>query len=128
MGTDESIIFENEVNTMNEKVKMHDYCNYKKSSLITQHGYGILTDQRFIFSKHSLVKCIVMGELIDVTKANYEFDIPLCNIHSITKRGNSFNKNILVIKLGQGDVYKFSVNHYSIWENAFKDVMEGVRC
>ena len=113
---------------MNEKVKIHDFCNYIKNSLVTQQGYGTLTNQRFIFSKHSLVKCIVMDELIDVTKANYDFDIPLCNIHSISKGRHGFNKNILVIKLNQGDVYKFSVNHYSIWETAFKDVMEGVEC
>ena len=111
---------------MNEKVKMYDNCIYYKNALINQHGYAILTDQRFIFSKHSLAKCIVWDELINVTKANYEFDIPLCNIQSISRKRYGFNKNVMAIKLAHGEIYKFSVNDYSTWEAAFKEVMEGV--
>ena len=55
-------------------------CNRVKSKLFVQNGHGLLTNKRFIYSKHSFAKIAVMGVLVNLTKGSYDFDIPISDI------------------------------------------------
>lgn len=62
----------------------------------------MLTNQRFIYSKHSFGKTAVMGAWVNLTKGSYEFDLPICEIKHIEEVKRLFDK-ILVIHTKNGE-------------------------
>ena len=60
---------------MDEKIIIQGICNHIKGALV-ENGHGMLTNQRFIYSKHSLAKIAAMGVLVNLTQGSYEFEIP----------------------------------------------------
>ena len=62
----------------------------------------MLTNQRFIYSKHSFDKTAVMGAWVNLTKGSFEFDLPICEIKHIEEVKRLFDK-ILVIHTKNGE-------------------------
>ena len=104
---------------MQEKIVMEGLCNHIKGTFNVQNGRGILTNQRFIYSRHKLSKIIAIGALVNLTQGDYEFEIPISDI----KQG--FSSNVLVVETKGGDSYKFAVAKYIEWEIAFNNVLAG---
>ena len=111
---------------MEEKIIMEGLANRIKSKLYVQNGHGILTNQRFIYSKHSLAKIATMGILVNLTKGDYEFDIPISGIKEITRGKHGFSKNVLVVTKKDGEAYKFAVTKYIEWEIAFNNILSNI--
>lgn len=110
---------------MEEKVLMEGLCNRIKSKIFVENGHGMLTNQRFIYSKHSFAKLAVMGVLANLTKGNYEFDIPISEINSVTRGKHGLSNSIIVIITKNKEEYKFAVTKYIDWEIAFKNALNG---
>ena len=108
---------------MEEKIIKEGLANRVKSTFNVQNGHGILTNQRFIYSKHSIAKLATMGILVNLTKGDYEFDIPINEIKEVTRGKQGFSKNVLVITKKNGDSFKFAVTKYMEWEIAFKNLL-----
>ncbi len=110
---------------MQEKIIMEGLCNRVKSTFNVQNGRGILTNQRFIYSRHKLSKIIAIGALVNLTQGDYEFEIPISDINSVTRGKQGFSSNVLVIETKSGVSYKFAVTKYIEWEIAFNNVLAG---
>lgn len=110
---------------MQEKIIMEGLCNRVKSTFNVQNGRGILTNQRFIYSRHKLSKIIAIGALVNLTQGDYEFEIPISDINSFTRGKQGFSSNVLVIETKSGVSYKFAVTKYIEWEIAFNNVLAG---
>lgn len=110
---------------MQEKIIMEGLCNRVKSTFNVQNGRGILTNQRFIYSRHKLSKIIAIGALVNLTQGDYEFEIPISDIKSVTRGKQGFSSNVLVIETKSGASYKFAVTKYIEWEIAFNNVLAG---
>ena len=110
---------------MEEKIVMEGLANRVKSTFNVQNGRGILTNRRFIYSRHKLSKIIAIGALVNLTQGDYEFEIPLEDIKGISRGKQGFSNNVLVIETKAGDVYKFAVTKYLEWEIAFNNVLAG---
>jgi len=108
-----------------EKIVMEGLANRVKSTFNVQNGRGILTNRRFIYSRHKLSKIIAIGALVNLTQGDYEFEIPLEYIKGISRGKQGFSSNVLVIETKAGDVYKFAVTKYLEWEIAFNNVLAG---
>jgi hypothetical protein len=108
-----------------EKIIMEGLCNRVKSTFNVQNGRGILTNQRFIYSRHKLSKIIAIGALVNLTQGDYEFEIPISDINSVTRGKQGFSSNVLVIETKSGVSYKFAVTKYIEWEIAFNNVLAG---
>ncbi|MGI6498065.1 MAG: hypothetical protein ACOX0U_04475 [Oscillospiraceae bacterium] len=108
---------------MQEKILMEGLCNRVKSKFNVQNGRGILTDKRFIYSRHKLSKVIAIGALVNLTQGDYEFEIPLSDIKGISRGKQGFSSNVLVIETKAGDSYKFAVTKYLEWEIVFNNVL-----
>ncbi len=68
-------------NDSNEEIVIKEgLCNRVKSRLFVENGHGLLTNKRFIYSKHSLAKIALIDVLVNLTKGDYDFDIPVDNI------------------------------------------------
>ncbi len=72
---------------MQETIILQGVCNRIKGAFV-ENGHAMLTNQRFIYSKHSFAKIAVMGALVNLTKGDFDFDIPIADITDIeeTKR------------------------------------------
>lgn len=110
---------------MQEKIVMEGLANRVKGTFNVQNGRGILTNRRFIYSRHKLSKIIAIGALVNLTHGDYEFDIPLENIKSVFRGKHGFSSNVLAIETKDGEVYKFAVTKYLEWEIAFNNVLAG---
>lgn len=110
---------------MEEKIVMEGLANRVKSTFNVQNGRGILTNRRFIYSRHKLSKIIAIGALVNLTQGDYEFEIRLEDIKGISRGKQGFSSNVLVIETKAGDVYKFAVTKYLEWEIAFNNVLAG---
>jgi hypothetical protein len=108
-----------------EKIVMEGLCNRVKSAFNVQNGRGILTNQRFIYSRHKLSKIIAIGALVNLTQGDYEFEIPISDIKGISRGKQGLSSNVLVIETKGGDSYKFAVAKYIEWEIAFNNVLVG---
>jgi hypothetical protein len=104
---------------------MEGLANRVKSTFNVQNGRGILTNRRFIYSRHKLSKIIAIGALVNLTQGDYEFEMPLEDIKSISRGKQGFSNNVLVIETKAGEVYKFAVTKYLEWEIAFNNVLAG---
>lgn len=74
---------------MEEKIIIQGTCNRIKGAFV-ENGHAMLTNQRFIYSKHSLAKIAAMGVLVNLTQGSYEFDIPISEIKDVQER-NGFS-------------------------------------
>lgn len=98
-----------------ETILMKGLCNRVKSPLLVQNGNAILTNQRFIYLKHSLAKTIVIGAFINLTEGSYDFDIPLSNISNIEDGRQGISKTI-IINTKNGERYNFYVTNREEWK------------
>jgi hypothetical protein len=110
---------------MQEKIIMEGLANRVKGAFNVQNGRGILTNRRFIYSRHKLSKIIAIGALVNLTQGDYEFEIPLEDIKGVSRGKHGFSNNVLVIETKAGEVYKFAVTKYLEWEIAFNNVLAG---
>ena len=105
---------------MQETIIIEGICNRIKGAFV-ENGHGMLTNQRFIYSKHSLAKMAVMGVLVNLTKGSFDFDIPISNIISIEESKRLFDK-ILVIKTSDSE-YKFYFTKLENWKISFQNLL-----
>lgn len=101
--------------TVSEIILMKGLCNRGKSPLFVQNGNAILTNQRFIYLKHSLAKTIAIGAFINLTEGSYDFDIPLSNISNIEDGRQGISKTI-IINTKNGERYNFYVTNREEWK------------
>lgn len=114
------------VNRESEKpeiVLMQGLCNHVKNALLVKNGNGMLTNHRFIYLKHSLIKILVVGALVNLTKGSFEFDIPLDNISSIEDGRQGISKTI-VINTKDGKRYNFYFTNREEWKIKLQSAIE----
>lgn len=97
-------------------------CNRVKSKLYVQNGHGILTNKRFIYSKHSFGKIAVMGVLVNLTKGSFDFDIPISEISGIRDGRQGVSKTI-IISTNSGDEYNFYFSDRERWIIEFNNLI-----
>lgn len=114
---------------MQEDIILEGMCNRIKGAF-AENGHAMLTNQRFVYSKYSLVKLAVVGillnnfmmnSLMNHTKGDFDFDIPLVDIIGIEERKRLFHK-ILIIKTTETE-YKFFFTKLECWESALNNVI-----
>ena len=108
---------------MDEKIIIQGICNHIKGDLV-ENGHGMLTNQRFIYSKHSLAKIAAMGVLVNLTQGSYEFEIPLSNISSVHEKKRLFSKVVLITTFS-GEEYTFYFSKLMEWKIAFSNLLPG---
>jgi len=106
---------------MEEKIIIQGTCNRIKGAMV-QNGHGTLTNQRFIYSKHGLAKIALMGLLVNLTQGDYEFDIPVSDIVSVTEKKRLFDKT-LVITTNSGTEYQFYFTKRMEWQIALSNAI-----
>ena len=110
-------------NSDKEIVIKEGLCNRIKGKLFVENGHGLLTNKRFIYSKHSLAKIAVMGVLVNLTKGDYEFDIPVDNISHIKEGRQGFSKTIIVCTK-TGEEFNFYFTDKLKWEIEFQNLIK----
>lgn len=75
---------------MHEAIISQGVCNRIKGAFV-ENGHAMLTNQRFIYSKHSFAKIAVMGALVNLTKGDFDFDIPIAGCRT----GLCFSSSII---------------------------------
>ncbi len=61
-----------------------------------ENGHAMLTNQRFIYSKHSFVKIAAMGVLVNLTRGDFDFDIPIADITDIKEATRPMSKVLAI--------------------------------
>ena len=89
---------------MQETIILQGVCNRIKGAFV-ENGHAMLTNQRFIYSKHSFAKIAVMGALVNLTKGDFDFDIPIADITDIEETKRLMSK-VLVIRTQDAE-YRF---------------------
>ena len=108
---------------MEEKILMEGITN-QVAGLVVKNGHGILTTKRFIYSKHSMAKIMVMGVLVNATKGSYEYDIPLEDIATATADRFRLGHALTITKK-DGTVIKYGIAKPKEWQAAFDKAMAG---
>lgn len=106
---------------MQETIILQGVCNRIKGAFV-ENGHAMLTNQRFIYSKHSFAKIAVMGALVNLTKGDFDFDIPIAAIIEIEETKRLMSK-VLVIRTQDAE-YKFFFTKLEEWKIAFSNVRE----
>lgn len=106
---------------MHETIILQGVCNRIKGAFV-ENGHAMLTNQRFIYSKHSFAKIAVMGALVNLTKGDFDFDIPIAAITEIEATKRLMSK-VLVIRTKDAE-YKFFFTKLEEWKIAFSNVRE----
>ena len=106
---------------MQETIILQGVCNRIKGAFV-ENGHAMLTNQRFIYSKHSFASIAVMGALVNLTKGDYDFDIPIAAITEIEETKRLMSK-VLLIRT-QDTEYKFFFTKLEEWKIAFSNVRE----
>lgn len=106
---------------MQETIILQGVCNRIKGAFV-ENGHAMLTNQRFIYSKHSFAKIAMMGALVNLTKGDFDFDIPIAAITEIEETKRLMSK-VLVIRT-QDTEYKFFFTKLEEWKIAFSNVRE----
>lgn len=107
-----------------EKVIMNGLCNQCINSFV-ENGKAILTNKRFIYYKHKLSKMIAIGVLVNLTKGDYEFDIPLSEISSLSTGRQGISKT-LIINTKSGKSYNFYVRKRKEWEESINKLLNSL--
>lgn len=110
---------------MEEKVLMEGLCKPFKNKIAVHTGKGILTNKRFIFCKHSVAKTLAIGVLVNFTKGDFEYDIPMENIKEFKIISKGILGNILNISLKDGSEKNYGILKAIDWEIAFKNALNG---
>lgn len=105
-----------------EIVLKEGLCNRIKSKLFVENGHGLLTNKRFIYSKHSLAKMSVMGVLVNATKGDYNFEIPIKDISGIKEGRQGISKTIIICTRS-GEEFNFYFNDKLKWEIEFNNLI-----
>lgn len=106
-----------------EIVLKEGLCNRIKSKLFVENGHGLLTNKRFIYSKHSLAQIAVMGVLVNATKGDYDFEIPVESITGIREGRQGISKTIIICTK-TGEEFNFYFNDMLKWEIEFKNLIK----
>lgn len=106
---------------MEEKILIQGVCNRIKSAFV-ENGHGMLTNKRFIYSKHSLTKIAAMGVLVNLTRGDFDFDIQMSNIKEVSERKRLFQR-ILVVTTFSGDEYSFYFSKIEEWKIHFDNLL-----
>lgn len=106
---------------MQETIILQGVCNRIKGAFV-ENGHAMLTNQRFIYSKHSFAKIAVMGALVNLTKGDFDFDIPIADITDIEETKRLMSK-VLVIRTQDAE-YRFFFTKLEEWKIAFSNVRE----
>lgn len=106
---------------MQETIILEGICNRIKGAFV-ENGHAMLTNQRFIYSKHSFAKIAVMGALVNLTKGDFDFDIPIADITDIKETKRLMSK-ILVISTKDAE-YKFYFTKLEHWKIEFNNLIQ----
>lgn len=106
-----------------EIIIIQGLCNRVKNPLFVQNGNAILTNKRFIYLKHSLAKVLAAGVLVNLTKGNYDFDIPIKEISSIEDGRQGVSKTI-IINTKSGERYNFYFTKREEWKIHLQNAMK----
>lgn len=106
---------------MEEKIIIQGVCNRIKGAFV-ENGHAMLTNKRFIYSKHGFAKILAMGLFVNLTQGSYEFDIPMESITNIVEKKRFFDK-ILVISTPKED-YTFYFTKLMEWKIAFSNATQ----
>lgn len=109
-----------------EKVIMEGLCNRVKNKLYVQNGKALLTNHRFIYLKHTLIKTIAVGILVNLTSGDFDFDIPLTEILSIEDGRQGLSKTI-IINTKSGEMYNFYFTKREEWKIAIQSAMQSIK-
>lgn len=104
---------------MEEKILIEGLCNRVKGAFV-ENGHAMLTNKRFIYSKHSLTKIAAMGVLVNLTKGDFDFEIKIEDIKEVSEAKRLFDK-ILVVSTMSGDEYKFFFTKLEEWKIHFNN-------
>ena len=111
---------------MEEKILVEGVANpLSKHGFALKNGHGILTNKRFIFCKHSLAKTLTIGILINLTKGDYEYDIPVDEIERAEIINKGIRGNVLCIYSNNGDIHKYAILKALDWKIAFSNALSG---
>ncbi|MCC2242611.1 SHOCT domain-containing protein [Roseburia sp. CLA-AA-H204] len=106
---------------MEEKILIEGLCNRVKGAFV-ENGHAVLTNKRFIYSKHSLTKIAAMGVLVNLTKGDFDFEIKIEDIKEVSEAKRLFDK-ILVVSTMSGDEYKFFFTKLEEWKIHFNNLL-----
>lgn len=106
---------------MEEKILIEGLCNRAKGAFV-ENGHAMLTNKRFIYSKHSLTKIAAMGVLVNLTKGDFDFEIKIEDIKEVSEAKRLFDK-ILVVSTMSGDEYKFFFTKLEEWKIHFNNLL-----
>ena len=98
-------------------------CNRVKSKLFVENGHGLLTNKRFIYSKHSLAKIAVMGVLVNATKGSFDFEIAIEDISGIKEGRQGISKTIIICTKS-GEEFNFYFTDKLKWEIEFQNLIK----
>ena len=102
---------------------MSGLCNRVKNAFFVQNGSALLTNKRFIYMKHSLPKTFVLGAFVNLTKGDFEFDIPISQILSIEDGKQGISKTIMINTV-DGLKYNFYFTKREEWKIAFGNLLK----
>ena len=105
-----------------EVVVKEGLCNRVKSKLFVQNGHGLLTNKRFIYSKHSIFKTAAIGLLVNLTKGSYDFEIPISDIKEIKDGRQGISKTIIICTTS-GEEYNFYFTDRQKWIIEFNNLI-----
>lgn len=108
---------------MAEQILMEGITN-PVAGLVVKNGHGILTSERFIYSKHSMAKIMAMGALVNATKGTYEYEIPLTDIAKATADRFRLGHALTITKK-DGTVLKYGIAKPKEWQSAFDKALSG---
>lgn len=112
-----------------EKTIMESLCR-RLEGRFNPSGKLILTNKKFIFYKHSILKISILGPLSILTKKNADIVIPINSISRLEEvsKGKAIlrNNNFLTITQKDGQSYEFSTDKYMDWENTFKKILSDI--
>ncbi len=106
---------------MEEKILIEGLCNRVKGAFV-ENGHAVLTNKRFIYSKHSLTKIAAMGVFVNLTKGDFDFEIKIEDIKEVSEAKRLFDK-ILVVSTMSGDEYKFFFTKLEEWKIHFNNLL-----
>jgi len=110
-----------------EKIIIEGVANpLSKHGFAFKNGRGVLTDKRFIFCKHSLAKTLTIGIWVNLTKGDYEYDIPLEKIKRVEIISKGIRGNVLCLHSDDGEVHKYGILKALDWRMAFDNVLPGL--
>jgi len=111
---------------LEEKIYIEGVANpLSKRGFAFKNGRGVLTNKRFIYCKHSLAKTLTIGIWVNLTKGNYDYDIPLEKIKKVEILNKGIRGHVLCIHT-ENEIYRYGILKALDWEIAFNNVLPGI--